>query len=96
MYLYKALVRGLYTDTSLNLYQMCALAHWAATSIQKTVHVTQRHSYLHQSRHRDSATANVTHRHSYLHQTHSRDMEGAAKAEGATCLAAETLSLSCC
>ena len=76
MYLYKALVRGLYTDTSLNLYQMCALAHWAATSIQKTVHVTQRHSYL--------------------HQTHSRDMEGAAKAEGATCLAAETLSLSCC
>ena len=45
--------------------------------IQQTVHVTQRHSYLHQSRHRDSATANVTHRHSYLHQTHSRDMVAA-------------------
>ena len=39
-----------------------------------TVHLTLRHSYLHQSRHRDSATANVTHRHSYLHQTHGRDM----------------------
>ena len=40
--------------------QMCPLAHWATTYIQQTVHVTQRHSYLHQSRHRDSATANVT------------------------------------
>ena len=36
--------------------QMCPLAHWA--TIQQTVHVTQRHSYRHQSRHRDSATAN--------------------------------------
>ena len=37
----------------------------------------QRHSYLHQFRHRDSATANVTHHHSYLHQTPSRDMVAA-------------------
>ena len=35
--------------------------------------VTQSHSYLHQSRHRDSATANVTQRHSYLHQSRHRD-----------------------
>ena len=34
--------------------------HWVTTYVQQTVHVTQRHSYLHQSRHRDSATANVT------------------------------------
>ena len=40
--------------------QMCPLAHWVTTYVQQTVHVTQRHSYLHQSRHRDSATANVT------------------------------------
>ena len=57
--------------------QMCPLAHWATTYIQQMVHVTQRHGYLHQSRHRDSATANVTHRHSYLHQIHSRDMVAA-------------------
>ena len=57
--------------------QMCPLSHWATTYIQQTVYVTQRHSYLHQSRHRDSATANVTHRHSYLRQTHSRDMVAA-------------------
>ena len=56
---------------------MCSLAHWDTTYIQLTVHVVQRHSYLHQSRHRDSATANVTHRDSYLHQTHSRDMVAA-------------------
>ena len=30
--------------------QMCPLAHWATMHIQQTVHVTQRHSYLHQSR----------------------------------------------
>ena len=35
--------------------QMWPLAHWAMTYIQQTVHVTQRHSYLHQSRHRDSS-----------------------------------------
>ena len=62
--------------------QMCPMSHWATMYIQPTVHVTQRHSYLHQSRHRDSATlqcstppkANAMHRHSYLHHTHSRDM----------------------
>ena len=32
--------------------QMCSLAHWATTYIQQMVHVTQRHSYLHQSRQR--------------------------------------------
>ena len=53
--------------------QMCPLAPWATTYIQQMVHVTQRHSYLHQSRHRDSATANVTQRHSYLHQSRHRD-----------------------
>ena len=31
---------------------MCPLAHWDMTYIQQTVHVTQRHSYLHQSRQR--------------------------------------------
>ena len=38
------------------------MAHWAtnAMNIQQMVHVMQRHSYLHQSRHRDSATASPT------------------------------------
>ena len=64
------------TQHSNHATQMCPLAHWATTYIHQTVHVTQRHSYLHQSRHRDSATANVTHHHSYL-QTPSRDMVAA-------------------
>ena len=39
-----------------------AMAHWATNTmnIQQTVHVTQRHSYLHQFHHRDSATASLT------------------------------------
>ena len=56
------------------------MAHWATTYIQQTVHVTQRHSYLHQSRHRDSPR-DSTPPHTkcdaplqlYVHQTHSRD-----------------------
>ena len=39
--------------------QMCSMAHWATTYIQQTVHVTQSHSYLHQSRQRDLATASL-------------------------------------
>ena len=39
--------------------QMCPLAHWATPYIQQTIHVTQRHSYLHQFRHKDSATASL-------------------------------------
>ena len=39
--------------------QMCPMAHWATTYIQQTVHVTQRHSYLHQSCHRESTTASL-------------------------------------
>ena len=35
------------------------MAHWATTYIQQTVHVTQRHSYFHQSRQRDLATASL-------------------------------------
>ena len=38
---------------------MCPISHRATMYIQQTVLVTQRHSYLHQSRHRDSITASL-------------------------------------